>query len=362
MQSLREMTMLSSVRAALAALPLGLAERLGGKVILATGCSGFFGLWTLACLCALREKGVDVNIKIASKNPGRFNESHPYWAQHGHVEWIKSTPSEWLDRVVGPFDYGLHMAASSDAATNAADPVGMIESMVSGAGAMARLCAKQHAPLLMVSSGAVYGRRLESQGLAKESDDAMAPPCLDARQAYGQAKRASETAVASQAGLEWTVARPFAFLGPYLPLATHFAAGNFMRDAAAGKPIEIKGDGSPLRSFMHPADLAAWQLWLMCCGPRGEAVNVGSGQPISLGALAGEIASMVGAPAPVILGSPSGATECYAPDVSKARALGLTMAWERKESIAQCMVWLAMEGGSWQDQRSQQKSKEGVGQ
>lgn len=342
-----EASMLGACSAALAALPAGLGEALRGKTVLATGCSGFFGLWTLACLEALRRGGVDCRARVASRDPQRFEDSHPFWARSGSVSWIQAEASDLSAGVAGSFDFALHMAASSDAATNAADPVGMIERMVSGSCAMSRLCAGGGAPLLMVSSGAVYGRKEAALGPSKESDDGRAPPCLDARQAYGQAKRAAEAAVACQPGLAWTVSRPFAFLGPHLPLDAHFAAGNFLRDAARGQAIEIKGDGAPVRSFMHPADLAAWQLWLMCLGPRGEAVNVGSDEAVGLGELAREIAFMAGAPEPRIWGAPGGAAEGYVPDISKARSLGLRMAWGRGESIGQCLRWLSMEGGSW---------------
>ena len=127
--------MLAACSVALAALPPGLEAALRGKTVLATGCTGFFGLWTLACLEALRQEGVDCHVKVASKDPGRFESSHPFFAGQGLVSWIQTEAADLSVESAGDFDYALHMAASSDAATNASDPVGMIQRMVAATSA-----------------------------------------------------------------------------------------------------------------------------------------------------------------------------------------------------------------------------------
>jgi GDP-L-fucose synthase len=60
------------------------------------------------------------------------------------------------------------------------------------------------------------------------------------------------------------------------------------------KSVEVWGDGTPLREFLHADDLSRACLMLLNDYDDAIAINVGSGREISIGNLAGIIAEVVG--------------------------------------------------------------------
>jgi dTDP-glucose 4,6-dehydratase len=148
---------------------------------------------------------------------------------------------------------------------------------------------------------------------------------LDTLSAYGQAKRTSELLCSiyhKHYRIETTIARCFAFVGPYLDLNIHYAIGNFIRDAIKGGPIIVNGDGTPIRSYLYAADLAVW-LWTMLFKAKSAtAYNVGSSLPISVAELAYKVAAVMSDKCEVLIAKkPSQITErqLYVPCIDKAK-------------------------------------------
>jgi dTDP-glucose 4,6-dehydratase len=158
--------------------------------------------------------------------------------------------------------------------------------------------------LLFMSSGAVYGvQPWEVPHVAEDWHGG--PDTRDPKSAYGEGKRAAEMLCAiygRQFGLDVVTARIFALLGPLLTLDIHFAAGNFIRDAMAGRTIRVESAGTAVRSYLYAADLTVWLWTLMLGAAKGAVYNVGSEEAVSIADLARRTATALDGPGVEILG------------------------------------------------------------
>jgi dTDP-glucose 4,6-dehydratase len=123
----------------------------------------------------------------------------------------------------------------------------------------------------------------------------------------------------------------------------HLAIGNFLADRLAGRPIEVRGDGSALRSYLYAADLARWLWTILLRGEPRAAYNVGSEEAISIAALARRIAAGENGAVPVRIASAPVAgrlPERYVPSTRKARqTLGLEPTISLDDAISRTLAW-----------------------
>lgn len=217
------------------------------------------------------------------------------------------------------FDYVLHFATASAAEVSAGGTAAIMHTLAGTQRVLEFARSSGARRLLFASSGAVYGR--QPPELERIPEDFRGGPDLaDPASAYGEMKRLAELMCTTTKGVECVVARGFSFVGPYLPLTDKFAVGSFIRDALAGGPIRIHGDGKPLRSYMYATDLAIWLLTLLVRGRTSEPYNVGSDLAINLEELARNISSILGGiEIQIEHTQPLCKAERYIPDTDKAR-------------------------------------------
>lgn len=318
----------------------------GGRVLL-TGGTGFVGTWLLAsALQAVRKSGLATELVVLSRDPARFAAAHPGVASAPEVTLVAGDV-RGFDLPPGPLTHVVHAAA--DVAVGR-PPRETFDVLAAGTRQVLDVAADRGAiDLLLVSSGAVYGAQPPTLEAIPETYPGAPSPAA-ASSAYGEGKRVSEwlTHRAGDDGLAVRVARCFAFVGPLLPLDGHFAVGNFMRDALAGRTLEVQGDGTALRTYLHAADLAGWLWTLLLRGPAGSTYNVGGAEALSIADLARRVAGIVGSTAGVRVAGraePGALPARYVPDVSAARrdlvsveplgldeALARTAAWHRERT------------------------------
>jgi nucleoside-diphosphate-sugar epimerase len=318
-------------------------EELRGKSVFLTGGTGFFGKWLLAGLChADMELGLDLRLTVLSRDPASFLRRHPEAVAVSALRFEQGHVADFPHADHRP-DYILHAAGDTTAFTTDAEERERSRVIVEGTRHMLDLARKSGARrLLHVSSGAVYGACAGRPSGAKEDDYALAEPLTP----YGEAKREAER-LCAESDVDFVTARAFAFLGPYLPLDAHFAAGNFLRDARRRGPIFVRGDGTALRSYLHPADLVVWLLRILLRGRRARAYNVGSDEVVSTAQLANRIAEVVQPTPEVVIQSvqPQGPQNIYLPDIRRARTeLNLDVTISLQDAIARTLTFLELSG------------------
>ena len=287
---------LSAIDAALAPL----WPRLDGARLFFTGGTGFIGRWMLE---ALARAPVRVDVTLLSRDPAGFAARAPHLAQRFRLLTGDVLACPVPD---GDFTHVIHGATDASAWLTANDPRRMFDTILTGTRHMLDLAHDRRARFLFMSSGAVYGA--QPAEISHVAEDWIGGPSLrDPKSAYAEGKRAAETLCAiygHQFGVDTVTARIFALLGPLLSLDTHFAAGNFIRDAMAGRTIRVEGSGQAVRSYLYAADLAVWMWTLVLAGAPGAAYNVGSEEAVSIADLARRTARVLGAPDVEILGRP----------------------------------------------------------
>jgi dTDP-glucose 4,6-dehydratase len=137
------------------------------------------------------------------------------------------------------------------------------------------------------------------------------------------------------------VARCFAFVGPYLPLNQHFAIGNFIQSALLNENIEIKGDGTPLRTYLYTSDLCVWLIKVLLNGLPNCIYNVGGGDVLSIRELADVVKDQLNSTIKVNVHQlPCGVLDAYIPNLDKIRnELGLYPTVLIREAISKTANW-----------------------
>ena len=322
-------------------------ENFRNEQILLTGATGFFGKWLTQTLFALNDKiRLNNSITILTRDRKRAQKECPWLLGRKDLSWIETDIRELeIQKITTRFSTIIHGAATASRELNEKKPTEMFDTIVIGTQRVLELIAlgKNVKRLLFISSGAVYGTQV---GAPLSELDSTAPDPFDSRSCYGEAKRAAEMLCAAAArvnSFDLKVARCFAFIGPYLPLDRHFAAGNFLRNAIRGETIIVGGDGTPKRSYLYAADLAVWLVRILLEGQPSRAYNVGSDQSLTIRELAEKIQILSGKALDVSIlkdQDPLQKGDAYIPSIVRARSELEVAVWTNLEdSILKTIEW-----------------------
>lgn len=329
-------------------------DDLRGERIFITGGTGFFGCWLLeSFLWAASRLKLGVEAVVLTRDPDAFRAKAPHLAAHPSVGLLRGDVRSFAFPP-GTFSYVIHAASESSEKVDRSRPLDMLDILVHGTHHALEFAHQASAGrLLFTSSGAVYGQHSGKGRPFKEGDPILWPPVgqTSLSTVYREGKLIGELlcdlhTIAS--GFKATVARCFAFVGPYLPLDSHFAIGNFIGDGLRGGPIRVRGDGSPFRSYLYGSDLAIWLWTILLRGEAGRIYNVGSETEVSIAELAAMVASMI-IPVPEVQVAVSAdhrrPPERYVPSTKRARTeLGLEEWVNLDLGLRKTMRWHSIRG------------------
>lgn len=322
-------------------------ESFRGKTVLVTGGTGFFGIWFLSALVAIRDAVAgQLRIIALSRAPEIFIQKYKDRNFSTKIEFIRGDIKNFVLPPDVYVTHLIHMATTNAGETfSGEDQLKKLDMLYIGTRHVLEQCGPALENVLFTSSGVAYG--INTRERISETDF-TGPDTTDLGSALGIGKLLAEylvTYFADRLGYKYSLARCFAFAGQYLPTDLHYAFGNFIQNARLNEDIVIRGDGQDVRSYQYIGDAIAWLLCLLV-EPQNQTVNVGSSRAVSIEQLANVVASAV-APAVgvTVLGKPNATGNfrraAYVPDVSKIlRTYPHLSEWTSLEEIVRKMLKL----------------------
>lgn len=198
-------------------------------------------------------------------------------------------------------DYVFHLAGVVGVRRLAEQPVDVMQRNLRATEAMAAAAAAAGVPLLLTSSSEVYG----DGPVPFREDGSVRPGVTEGlRGGYACAKAMGEWLAFGfgvQVGLPVVVARLFNTVGPRQTGDHGMVLPRFVRQALAGEPITVYGDGSQARCFAHVADVVRALADLAAVpSAHGRVFNVGSAIETSVLDLARLVQRLAGSNSPIV--------------------------------------------------------------
>ncbi|MGE5813868.1 MAG: NAD-dependent epimerase/dehydratase family protein, partial [Acidobacteriota bacterium] len=156
--------------------------------------------------------------------------------------------------------------------------------------------------VVIASTSEVYGK---SEDIPfREDSDLVLGPTPKHRWAYACSKAIDEflaLAYWKEKKLPVIIVRLFNTVGPRQTGQYGMVIPNFVRQAMAGQPITVHGDGTQSRSFTYVGDVVGALVALAQePGAVGQVFNIGNPVEITIGDLAKKIRALTGSSSPIV--------------------------------------------------------------
>lgn len=267
---------------------------------LVTGGAGFIGSHLTEALLA---RGARV-VALDNCSTGTW-ENLAAVMGHPRLEIVQGSVLDELvvDELVHRCDVVVHLAAAVGVKLVVEHPLRSLTTNIRGSEIVTEAAHRYRRPILLASTSEIYGKNTEMP-LREDADRVVGSPTV-ARWAYSTAKAVDEIlayAYHKERGLPTIVVRLFNTVGPRQSPAYGMVIPRLVRQALAGEPLTVYGDGRQSRCFCHVADVVdAICRLLDHPGAVGGVFNVGSQEEVTILELARRIVSLTGSASPIEL-------------------------------------------------------------
>src|SRR5678815_2987326 len=263
--------------------------------VLITGGAGFVGSHLSE---ALLDRGDEVfvldDLSTGSIDNIAHLKTNPKF--HYTIDSVTNEPllAEMLDRC----DTVVHLAAAVGVKLIVEQPVRTIETNVHGTEVVLKHANKKKKLVLIASTSEVYGKSTVVP--FTEDADLVLGPTSKHRWAYACSKMIDEflaLAYWKERKLPVIIVRLFNTVGPRQTGQYGMVVPNFVRQALAGEPITVFGEGTQSRSFTYVGDVVRAMVALID-EPRaiGQVFNIGHGAEIAINELAEKVKALTSSP------------------------------------------------------------------
>jgi len=260
---------------------------------LITGGAGFIGSHLSE---KLLEHGHDVLI-LDNLSTGSIDNISHLKGRPGFEYFIDTVNNEpLLAELIDRSDVVFHFAAAVGVKLIVEQPVYTIETNVHGTEVVLKHANKKKKLVVIASTSEVYGKSEDVP--FREDSDLVLGPTPKHRWAYACSKAIDEflaLAYWKERKLPVIIVRFFNTVGPRQTGQYGMVIPNFVRQALAGEPITVFGDGAQSRSFTHVTDVVEALLKLVA-EPKaiGQVINIGNVEEVSIGRLAERVRELSG--------------------------------------------------------------------
>src|SRR5947207_15075261 len=268
--------------------------------VLITGGAGFIG----SHLCDAYLNRGDEAFIIDDLSTGSF-ENIRHLKDHPRFNYtIDSVHNQQVTaELVDQCDVIFHLAAAVGVKLIVESPVKTIETNVHGTEVVLSLASKKKKKVLVASTSEVYG--LSTEIPFREDGNLVMGATTKGRWSYACSKAIDEflaLAYWREKKLPTVVVRLFKTVGPRQTGPSGLVIPTFVKQALAGRPITVYGDGKQSSCLGYVGDVVGALMKLMDDEDAvGQVFNVGSNQEISIIDLAKEVKALANSDSEIVL-------------------------------------------------------------